>query len=397
MAAAVIPLVLVLVAGLTLPVTQAAALTPAEALERFLTTEEIQSDWFAPSLLDAVPFAQLAPIRSQMTAGLGAFEEVRPDGDRWLAVYETGMLPAYVTLDDQDRFVGLRLLMPIGRITDLAQAVDALRKMPGKTGLLVTHNGEALAEIEPDLPLAVGSTFKLSVLAALRAEIEVGKRAWADVLELHAAGRSLPSGTIQNWPDGSPVTLHTLALLMISISDNTATDTLIRALGRAAVEAQAPERNRPFLTTGEMFRLKANGEEARRERFLAGDEAERRAILEEIADHALPGEDIFSGDPVAIGIEWFYSARELCALIGRVADLDLMTVNPGVANAAKWSRVVYKGGSEPGVLNMTTWLQAADGNTYCVTLTRNDPDAAIDEAESTRIYTGILEALVTAK
>ena len=39
----------------------------------------------------------------------------------------------------------------------------------------------------------------------------------------------------QDWPKGAPVTLHTLATLMISISDNTATDQLIAIVGRDAI------------------------------------------------------------------------------------------------------------------------------------------------------------------
>ena len=82
----------------------------------------------------------------------------------------------------------------------------------------------------------MGSTFKLATLTALRRDIEKKKRAWTDVVTLRPEVRSLPSGILRDWPDGSPLTLYALAALMISKSDNTATDALIGLLGRDAIE-----------------------------------------------------------------------------------------------------------------------------------------------------------------
>ncbi len=105
------------------------------------------------------------------------------------------------------------------------------------------------------------------MLSTLVQEIKAGKRKWSDVVPLEV--HSVPSGQMQDWPIGSPVTLHTLATMMISISDNTATDALIRVLGREAVAAEMvasghaePSRNIPMLTTVEFFALKS-GDPAR--------------------------------------------------------------------------------------------------------------------------------------
>ena len=84
---------------------------------------------------------------------------------------------------------------------------------------------------------AVGSAFKLAVLAALKDQVAAGALAWDDVATLEAGHISLPSGILQAWPVGSPLTIHTLASLMISVSDNTATDALIALLGRDLIES----------------------------------------------------------------------------------------------------------------------------------------------------------------
>lgn len=164
---------------------------------------------------------------------------------------------------------------------------------------------------------------------------------------------------------------------MISISDNTATDALIHLLGRERVEAHAPG-NRPFLTTREAFVLKDPHRQDLLERHRAADGGRRRSILEETRERDLPRADIFAGGPLALDVEWFFSARDLCDLMARVEDLPLMGINPGVADPGIWYRVAFKGGSAPGVLNLTTGLVVGAGTFHCVAAAWND-EGALDE------------------
>jgi hypothetical protein len=71
-----------------------------------------------------------------------------------------------------------------------------------------------------------------------------------------------------------------------------------------------------------------------------------------------------------------------------VHDLPFMSINPGVARRKDWSRVAYKGGSEPGVLNMTTWAEK-DGHAHCVSATWNATHK-LDELRFSRAYGRIL-------
>jgi hypothetical protein len=124
------------------------------------------------------------------------------------------------------------------------------------------------------------------------------------------------------------------------------------------------------------------------QRYRAGD----RGVLAELADAPLPEAGLFGNDPVEQDVEWFFTPKELCGLMKQVADLPLMSVNPGVADPSQWQRIAYKGGSEPGVLNLTTWLEA-DGKTYCVSATWNNPDAALEEIQFFTLYGGVIEGL----
>jgi len=349
-----------------------------KAVERFLTAPELRTEWFAPSFLGAVPFASIQPIRDQTAAALGAFQHLDGKDSPFDAVYDKGHVTVNAKLDAEGRFVGLFLKPVAPAAKSMDELLDAFKKLPGKVSVLVLDGSATLGALEPDASLAVGSTFKLATLAALRAQIDAKKRSWSTVVELSPQTRSLPSGLLQEWPDGAPLTLYALAALMISRSDNTATDTLIGALGRGNIEPFAG-RNKPYLMTREMFLLKSHGAEPLLARYRAGDEAARRAVLDELKGHALPKVKDYPSDPTAIDVEWYFSTRELCELMRKVADLPLMTINSGVADKAAWDRVAYKGGSEPGVLNTTSWLEKGK-HAYCVSTTWNAPSVLDEKA-----------------
>lgn len=368
----------------------AQTLTPITALERLCTAEQILAAWFAPSFLAAVPLSEIERIFTEFKAALGRCQRIMEVGDRYVLIFERGQAGARIALDEEGRIASLLIQRP--RFASLEHAVGALRELRGRASLLVLEDGRERAAVQPEAVLAVGSAFKLTVLAALKAEITAGRRKWTDVVSLRPEWKSLPSGNLQNAPDGSEHTLQRLAELMISISDNTATDVLIHTLGREAVEALAPPRNRPFLTTREFFILKDPRNRDLLERYRNGNEAARRIVLQDAQQRTLPTPEIFEGAPQALDVEWFYTARELCVTIAGLADLALMGINPGVAIPADWSRIAYKGGSEPGILNLTTFVEGRDRKTYCVATTWND-DAPLRELRFFFLHTAILELL----
>jgi len=108
----------------------------------------------------------------------------------------------------------------------------------------------------------LGSMFKLYVLGAVEKAVADGRLSWDGRLTVTDAVKSLPSGQLQDAPTGTTVTVERAAELMISISDNTAADMLIDAVGRARVEqsvvrmgAAQPSLLTPFLRTRELFTL----------------------------------------------------------------------------------------------------------------------------------------------
>ncbi len=98
------------------------------------------------------------------------------------------------------------------------------------------------------------------MLAELMRALARGERRWTEVTRLSEGAVSLPSGVLHRVPIGAPVTLHTLAALLVALSDNIAADQLLRVLGRDRIEAvmevtghARPASNTPFLSTRELF------------------------------------------------------------------------------------------------------------------------------------------------
>jgi beta-lactamase class A len=335
---------------------------------------------------------KLSAILGKIRGPLGPLKEVKAtkaDGV-YDAEFERGSLRVHAHLDKEGHLDSLWLSSGEPKAIPFDEALGALRGGAEKLSAIVLRDGAEKVGIDADTPLAVGSAFKLAILAALRDKIEKKKAAWTDVALLRPETKSLPSGTLQTWPEGAPLTLYSLAARMISESDNTATDMLLERLGREAIEPYAP-RNKPFLETREVFILKTAANASYLERYQKADEAGRRALLKEVDKLPLPDISKVHTEPTALDVEWYFTPRELCALMKKVHDLPLTGINAGPAGREDWDRVAYKGGSEPGVLNLTTWVEK-DGHAYCVAATWNS-SKALDEDELIRAYKTVLVSM----
>lgn len=371
---------------------QTQPLSAEQSLERLLTSPQIQPEWFDPSFLSQVPLEQIESVLLQIRTTLGAYQRLEPTENGYRLVFEKGTTGARISLTQQGQIIGLLFQPPQLTQISLEEVLAEVQALPGEASFLVVTDGVEQIAYEADRPLAVGSAFKLVVLQALRAQIEQGSHRWDEVVRLDPHWRSLPSGLIQDWPDETPLTLQTLATLMISLSDNTATDALIQIVGKADVEALTPH-NRPFLTTREAFTLKDPQNRDALERYRSANLLGRRQILRTLRSSPLPDVSIFASGPQSLDIEWFFSSRELCQAMSSVADLSVMQVNPGLATPTDWQQIAFKGGSEPGVLNFTTQVIGQDGRTHCLVMTWNH-DQAIDQDLLVALYQGALSALL---
>lgn len=376
---------------------------------------------FAPVFLAEIPAAQVAGVFDQLRAA-GPFTPVSydegPVGTATTArTVVTGAGGASfvltVSTDVESLVQGLWLAptSPPPQIDTLDDAAAAVEEAADAGSFLLARvSGEGadarcveVAAAEPDVLRPIGSVFKLYVLGAVVDAVAEGRLGWADTLTLTDELRSLPSGRLQDEPSGTQVSVREAAEAMIAISDNTATDLLIDAVGRDAVEAAVarmghsePEVLAPLLTTREMFVLAfaspalrrawtdATGDDplspdpqvSERQRQLLADVAEREPALDDalVASPAWP-----------LGIDWFATAEDVCrahvalrGLAGTPAGEPvraILSANPGLTAPDRYDHVAFKGGSAPGEIAGSWYVESGDERVVVV-VTAAAPDGA---------------------
>jgi beta-lactamase class A len=349
----------------------------------------------AQVMLDAASAEEIAAVLEDLRVDRPwtptAHEEQGPQSRTTIASATAGPYDMQVAVDGEGRIAGLFFAEPEperepatswGELEEQAAALD------GDVSLTVTRVaggalGERVVEVLPDGVAAsearpIGSIVKLYVLGALVRAVEEGRIGWDDPLEVTDDVRSLPSGELQDAPTGTVVSVRDTARKMIEISDNTATDMLIAAVGREAVEAALadlghsdPSRVVPLMTTRDLFRIGWQDDGALRERWADGDAAERRALLD-----GLPGGVVdlpvtaVSDVAWTSGADWFATPDDIARAHLRLAELartpagepvrGIMSANPGLPEPERFDHVAFKGGSSVGTLALSYLVEDGD-------------------------------------
>lgn len=384
-----------------------------------LRGEIAPQDYFAANFLQEVPAEQFERQARSILAAYGQPEKLEqtqkdsPISAGYTLHFEKAIAHVSLVIDPAMRkATGLRFTKFALRGDSFAEIKNDFAALPGDAAFAVMElptgaPPRLIAGYRSDKQIAIASTFKLYVLAELSVQIASGQRRWSDVTALKH--RSYSSLATRGWPKNSPATLETLTLQMIAVSDNSASDTLLHLLGRSQVESRlrtighsAPERTLPLLTTVEAFVLK--GDEKLRNRYLRGNEAERRKLLSTAA-HRLKYGNVdplvySSPQPKYIGeIEWFASPEDIGQLLNYIRlsrdprALKILGVNAGVAEGRRsgWRYMGYKGGSEPGVISMSYLLLSRRGRWYAVTASWNNTDKAVNEPQFSALLTRLLD------
>ncbi len=81
--------------------------------------------------------------------------------------------------------------------------------------------------LEPDRRVRTASTIKLPIACALAAEVAAGRARWDERLVIRAQDKVSGSGVLSEFTDGESVSLRDAMVLMIVVSDNTATNLIL--------------------------------------------------------------------------------------------------------------------------------------------------------------------------
>ena len=409
--------------------------TPAGAQLRWLIAAVAHlpmSDAQVHAHFDAAFLAQISPAMLnqalQGATGVKLLSIQVSEPSALVAIVSTrGVLPraqVALTVDTRGLISGLRIspATTVPTPATWAGVNAALRSVAPQVRLLVANvsNGscQPVDSIDPATAAPLGSAFKLYVLDALGNAVASGKVRWNQPLTVTAQLKSLPSGELQNEPDGTQISVQDTAAKMISISDNTAANMLINLLGRPAVEAALsttgmadPALDQPFLTTRELFILKLDQWPALANRYIAANQAGRQALLASTIDQApLPAvaaADAWTTPRDINSLEWFASANDICRAYTSLAALarrpglsrigQVLSLNDGglQLNPAQWKTTWFKGGSEPGVLTLAYLATTRTGQSYVVTVLAENPSQPINEATAAPVMLSAIKGAFT--
>ncbi len=353
--------------------------------ELFTDTKAEYSEIFHKSFLDAISENQIKEIILDYKNKLGDFQYIAAKEGSYEIIGKKAKTEAKITINEDNLIVGLwfgNVVLINDTIDDI---IEEFKYIDGNLSLYVLKNNkDVIVKYKENKPMAVGSAFKLFVLKALNEKIKQKKARWDTVVKLNKNDFSLPSGFLQNWDDDTPLTLKTLANLMISISDNTATDTLISYLGRNYVEKFLPERIKPLLKTTEMFKLKWGVETIVKQSYINSSSDEKRKILKNIETVDINKVKLQYQPTLINEIEWFLTTKELCEVIYEIKDNSSLRISNNLGiKRNKWNLFAFKGGSEPGVLNLTYLIRKTEySDYYCISITVNNEEK---EAETRKL------------
>ena len=126
--------------------------------------------------------------------------------------------------------------------TPIAQLQAALARVPsyapGHVALEIQDLATGYSEgVNANAVMPAASTIKIPIMVEVFKQMENGKFDLNRRVHLEAADRDWGSGDIANAPLGSGFTVSTLLAKMITVSDNTAANMLIRLVGRTNINA----------------------------------------------------------------------------------------------------------------------------------------------------------------
>jgi len=225
------------------------------------------------------------------------------------------------------------------------------------------------------------STVKIPLMVEIFRQIDAGKRALDDRHVFTEADRAIGSGVMLHLHEGMEFTLNDIIYLMISISDNTATNILIRYAGMDAVNRTMRELGMTNSSLNREMKGRPAGPGEEENWAAPSDYAEViRAILDgEAASRA--------------------SCDAMMAMLGKQQNSRRIARYLPVASNVRWGS---KTGSVAGVTNDAGFIIAPNGRLIVSVFCENFPDQHVGEqvigdiSRAAMAATGVIGPLYTS-
>lgn len=271
--------------------------------------------------------------------------------------------------------------MSWGEVEDIIRTAEQSGGVVGVT--LIAPNGERFS-YNGDRRFVAASTVKIPLMLEIYREIEQGERSLDDKYVLRDEDRAVGgghSGVIGYLSDGMVFTLNDLIYLMISISDNTATNVLIDMAGMDRVNATMQSIGMANSTLGRKMKGRA----------AQGDEQENWAtpndyarVIQALLNHEAASPE--SCDQMIAMLEKQQNQRRISRYLPQRDDI-------------RWGS---KTGGVKGAHSDAGFITSPKGTLIVSVFTENLPDAHVSEEVIGKISraamkaTGVVEPLYTS-
>jgi len=309
------------------------------------------------------------------------------DAKNFLYTTDKSQRAMQLYLDKNEKIRGLWFGNATSYGEKLSAVKEELSKLPGKTSLSYLKNGKAeLLSHNPDLPLAIELSSSLFLLKLLSQRVNKTKLNWNSSLKLNSKLKSIPGGRLYDWPSRAPVTVQTLATMLMAYSDETAFDHVLNLIGRKNLEKVSPK-NKPFLKTLDYHKLRGDKILA----FSKKKIKEKREILKTLEKKSIEELSTVSTSFEIDSIGWFGTTRELCKIIHSIRNEPYASVNPGLAQRGGWESAAFKMGRAPGIIQYTQLVvPKGSKDSFCISITWNYPNGEMDPSKIDSLLSRIL-------
>lgn len=236
---------------------------------------------------------------------------------------------------------------------------------------ITTPSGERFAH-NGTRRFVAASTVKIAIMIELFRQIDAGTRSLDDVRPLLASDVTTGSGVIMHLHPGLGFTLGDLVYLMMSISDNAATNMLIDTVGMQEVNVTMKMLGMPHSALGRIMRGRP---------MLEG-ESENWTVCDEYA--------ALVANLMAGKIASEASCAQMVGLLEKQQNDRRIARFLPKQNRPRWGS---KTGSLPGVINDIGFIMTASGPLCLAICVENQPDALEGEAMIGRISQAALTAV----
>lgn len=264
---------------------------------------------------------------------------------------------------------------------DVTKVIAAAEQSGGTVGVtIVAPSGESFSH-NGQRKFGAASTVKIPLMVEIFRQIDRGERALDDEYVLRAEDVAVGSGVMLHLHHGMTLTLNDLIYLMISISDNTATNILIDMAGMAAVN----QTMQTLGMTNSLLGRKMKGRPAQ------GDEQENWATPE---DYATAVKSILEGRAASAD-----SCQKMLAMLEKQQNSRRISRYLPEGDDIRWGS---KTGSVKGVTNDVGFITTPVGTLIISVFCEALPDQHVGEkaigdiSRAAMVATGVAEPLWTS-